>query len=200
MLSSSLSTKHGFHTTFSTQIIMNDRAKLANCSINLLHILPARVFVDPYELANYKKFYRFRLSGTSHLELPVTAVASDGSVLLLGVLLPKTFPYTTQHLTVDVPLHVRYGKVITSNTSDDKSVEVPWPTGFWACPLSCKSYHATLVWCDLKSVKHLYLRMQSQTCQQSWRHFSTLHRPRLSQWARGAIPRRRPYKHLLAIL
>lgn len=143
-LSSFLATKSGFHTTFTSQIIVDD-PDLTKCTLHLLHILPPRVFVDPYELANYKKFYTFRLWGASPLELPVIAVASNGSVLLLNILLPNHSTCLPQNITLDVPLHIRYGESVQSNTSDVGPVEVPWPTGFWACPLSRTFYHTVSV-------------------------------------------------------
>jgi GPI mannosyltransferase 1 subunit X len=140
-LSSFLSTKCGFHTTFTSQIIVDDSPELTKCTLYLLHILPPRVFVDPYELANYKNFYTFRLWGTSPSELPVIAVPSNGSVLLLNVSLPKHSPCLPQNITLDVPLHIRYGESVQLNTSDVGPMEVPWPIGFWACPSSRTFYH-----------------------------------------------------------
>jgi hypothetical protein len=140
MLSSSLTTTYGFHTTCSTHIIINDRADLRRCTCHLLYILPPRVFVDPYELANYRDFYTIKLSGNSNLELPVAAVDSKGSVLLLNVLLPKT---GMQNVTVDVPLHLRYGEPVQPDAWDG-SVKVPLPTGFWVCP-SC-TYVLLMFW------------------------------------------------------
>lgn len=139
MLSSSLSTKQGFHSTYTTHIIVDDPADLAGCALHLVYNFPPRIFVDPYELAIYKDSYTHRLSGTSNLELPVMAVNPKGSALLLYV---KAFPPGSPNVTVDVPIHVRYGELVLSNSSsDDSSVEVPWPIGFWACPLLCTSRH-----------------------------------------------------------
>jgi len=160
MLSSSLTTRHGFHTTYSTHIIVNNPADLARCTCHLLHILPPRVFVDPYELANYRDFYTIKLSGYSNLELPVTAVDPKGSALLLNILLPKT---GMQNMTVDVPLHLRYGKPVQV---DDGSVKVPLPTGFWTCPSSCTFYLRCFgLLCLTTELKHLNLHMHSQACQ-----------------------------------
>lgn len=139
MLSSTLSTKSGFHTTYSTQISLTESKNLIpRCTVRLFYILPPRIIVDPYELANYKKSFTFSLSGTSNLELPVMAVNSNGSALLLNISLPKNFPLETQTVTIEVPLHVRYGEPLQSSKSDDGSVQLSWPTGFWTCPSSCK--------------------------------------------------------------
>jgi len=163
MLSSSLTTRHGFHTTYSTHIIANDPADLARCTCHLLHILPPRVFVDPYELANYRDFYTIKLSGNLNLELPVTAVDSKGSALLLNVLLPMT---GMQNVTVDVPLHLRYGEPVQLDAWDDGSVKVPLPTGFWVCPSSCTSYPCYFgLLCLTTELKHLNLHVRSQACQ-----------------------------------
>jgi GPI mannosyltransferase 1 subunit X len=167
MLSSSLSTTHGFHSVYSTQIIVDDHADIAKCTVHLLHIFPPRVFVDPYELLNHKDFYTFRLSGTSNLELPVMAVGPEGSALLLNILFPRAF-HGTQNVTVDVPLHIRYGEPAqprSPKTSDDGTVKVPWPTAFWACPSSCKFHLATWLAATHGQVKHLDLLIHSPACQ-----------------------------------
>ena len=141
MLSSSLTTHRGFHSIYSTQIILNDTVDFATCTLHLLYILPPRIFVDAYELANRRDLYSFRLSGISNLELPVTEVNPEGSALLLNVLLPRPSPHGTQKVTVDIPLHLRYGETAQSKASDDGTIKVSWPTGFWACPLFGKFYH-----------------------------------------------------------
>lgn len=133
LLSTSLTSRNGFHTTFSSEITVHNPADIEDCSLHILHILPPRIFVDPYELANYNNFYTFKIWGTSNLELPVTVVGSEGSAVLLDVVLSKTLESGQRTLVVDVPLHVRYGSL-----DQPVALEVPGPTCFWACPLSCK--------------------------------------------------------------
>lgn len=140
MLSSTLSTKFGFHTTYSTQISVTEPERLSRCTVHLFYILPSRIIVDPYELANYKESYTFNLSGTSNLELPVTGINSGGLALLLNILLPTISPDDVQNVIIDVPLHVRYGEPLQRSKSNDGTVPLPWPIEFWSCPSSCKLY------------------------------------------------------------
>lgn len=134
--SSFLSTNHGFHTTSTTRIVLDDdQEKLHLCSLYLLYILSPRIFIDPYELQNYKDAYTFRHWGTSNLELPVTAVNPDDAILLLNISLPTSAPSSTVNVTLDVPLHIRYGKSAKSSEPSDIDVTIPGPSSFWACPL-----------------------------------------------------------------
>lgn len=133
VLNSSLATKNGFHTTYSTKIAVTETKELADCNLYLLYILPSRIFIDPYELYNFDKFYSFKHWGTSNLELPGVAVDAEDSALLLNITLPNSFGYGVQSISVDVPLHMRYGRTVLSEASGETNIVVPWPTGFWAC-------------------------------------------------------------------
>jgi len=105
---------------------------LTACSLHLLYTLPARSFIDPYELQNYKDVYTFKYWGTSSLELPVTAVDPNDAVLLLNISLPISTPF---NVTLDVPLHIRYGQSSKSSEPSDIDVKIPAASGFWTCPL-----------------------------------------------------------------
>ena len=136
LFSSSLSRNHGFHTTSNTRITLDDQEMLTACSLHLLYTLPARSFIDPYELQNYKDIYTFKYWGTSSLELPVTAVDPNDAVLLLNISLPISTPF---NVTLDVPLHIRYGQSSKSLEPSDIDVKIPVASGFWTCPPG-KSY------------------------------------------------------------
>ncbi|KAF8589998.1 hypothetical protein K439DRAFT_1612288 [Ramaria rubella] len=122
-LTSSLRPSRGFHFEFSTNLsLIPPRAE---CDLYLLHVLPADIFVDKYELKEHG--LRFNLHGESNLELPLTAVGPEGSTLEVHV--PPS-------MRVDVPLHARYP---LSSTSSYSIVRVPQSQAYWACPGSTQS-------------------------------------------------------------
>ncbi|KAF7971628.1 hypothetical protein HWV62_20652 [Athelia sp. TMB] len=133
-LSSSLNSVEGFHTTFSSNVTVRDPRDIDGCSLSLFYRLPPRIFVDPYELANYAGHYSFKLWGTTNLELPVTAVNQDGSAILLSVDTSDTFTSGKASVSIDLPLHARYGAL-----DQPTIIEIPDPTGFWVCPKTSHS-------------------------------------------------------------
>lgn len=121
-----LSPDRGFHTTLSTELNLVKPTQ-ANCSLHQLLKLPPRVFVDPYELA--LRGQTFQISGSSNLELPVTAMDSSGSFVLFELLnIAKNGP-----VHVEIPLHVRYGVPDGPELTD-----IQWPFSFWSCPSTGK--------------------------------------------------------------
>ncbi|OCH95220.1 hypothetical protein OBBRIDRAFT_809924 [Obba rivulosa] len=126
-LSSALSGK-GFHVVHTTRVVLD--APCPECSLHLVHDLPPHVYVDPYELAQRPGF-TFTLEGSSDLELPVFAVDPAGSVLLLTVDVPSK---NTTELSVNVPLHARYGTPVADSGSPYETIPLKEPLGFWACP------------------------------------------------------------------
>jgi hypothetical protein len=133
-MSSSLSTTEGFHTTWTTTVkLARDADKAGNCSLFVLYHLPPHIFVDPYELANFKDSYTFQLSCFQNLELPVTALLSSGSNILLNVSLDSMSKFGDFVASVDVPLHLRYGK---PGSLDYHQERIPSPTAYIACPVN----------------------------------------------------------------
>lgn len=125
-----LDPKHGFHVTYNTQLIEDDLTSLPNCTLHLLHVLPALVFVDSYELQHRRNQYHFTLLGESNLELPLAAVNKEGLIVVLDVNIPERS--LAVNITVSLPLHARYGELQPKNSYQE--YRVPWPIGFWACP------------------------------------------------------------------
>ncbi|KAH9914686.1 PIG-X [Fomitopsis serialis] len=132
-LSSSLSGQ-GFHFTHTANITLRDAAETANCTLHVLHVLPPDVYADQYELVQRPGFSS-SLRGTSDLELPVGAVDSEGSVLLLDVELPERREDGLE-LVVDVPMHARYGSPTFGDEPGYYMIKPVPPFGFWACPSS----------------------------------------------------------------
>ncbi|KAJ3752571.1 PIG-X [Lentinula raphanica] len=156
---SSIDPPHGFHRTISTSITLehpdwihlvaqtesqNEVEKQGKdkeeteppCSLHLYYNLPLLVFGDPYELANYQHLYTFQHYGNANLELPVAAMGSNGTSLILK-LNPKLVSLGP-HSQVDVkdikvPTHLRYGEI--SDSTSHRSAEMAWPELFLSCGL-----------------------------------------------------------------
>jgi hypothetical protein len=153
ILSAELHPKRGFHTTYTTQISISPI--LSNCTIHLLYVLPPNIFVDPYELTHRNAIYTFQYSTKPDLELPVTALHMNGSALLLNVSLPEDMPL---NITVEVPMHARYGQLATRREPEFFTAVIPWPSGFWLCDFERESFlgailgNSTQLWSKPKTL------------------------------------------------
>ncbi|KAF8918856.1 PIG-X [Mucidula mucida] len=124
-LSSSINPTYGFHPTLTVAFRLEDDL---DCSLHLILTLPPLVFVDPYELGNYKTQYTFQHTGPSNLELPVIAVGDEPSYVLFNVSRSATTSGFAQ-----IPLHLRYGEV---GVEEFQSVNIPSPEAFLSCSAS----------------------------------------------------------------
>jgi len=124
-ISSTIHPDYGFHRNFLTKISSSNWDKYADCHLYLYYKLPVLAFVDPYELANYRDLFTFHHHGNSNLELPVVAMDSEGSSLMLNV------THSGADLEVQVPFHLRYGEPALDGFV---FAEVPMPDAFFSCP------------------------------------------------------------------
>jgi len=130
-LSSVLHPSYGYHPVSTTTLLI---PSLENCTFHLLYTLPPSVFVDKYELENYRHSYSFHYWGTSNLEYPVFAVELSASTLLLNV------KRSDGMIQIDLPLHLRYGwPAPPSSKTGYVSIKVKKPTCFVSCPPSVNS-------------------------------------------------------------
>ncbi|KAI0653225.1 PIG-X [Cubamyces menziesii] len=113
-LSSSTSSQ-GFHFTVSTTITIPDTLDISHSRLHVVYDLDPHVYADLYELAQRPGYSSF-LWGTSDLEKPVSAVPSNNSVLLLTADTSRLV--APANITLDVPLHARYGRPVASRTTD----------------------------------------------------------------------------------
>jgi len=160
-LHSSLDPKHGYHRSQTTTLALTRKELRSDCSLHLLHNLPPDIFVDPYELAHYEKAYTFEYWGTTNLELPVAAVSPHGTAVLLNITIPKTVQYDSLSLAVQVPMHLRYGRLLSQSPPAYHQKEIPWPVGFLACPISCTFFLYTPH--DFCSLIHVLQRLDVRT-------------------------------------
>ena len=130
VLSSTLTPTRGFHTSSTTRV--NIRGSLRHsCTLHLYFDLPAQLFADPYELDHRRGSYAFEYFSAGNLEAPVFAPGAGGpSGLLLDVTVPEG--EDNDILSIEVPLHARYGVPKRDGELTDEVV-LPPPEAFWAC-------------------------------------------------------------------
>ena len=143
-ITTNISSGQGFHPVSSNVVhFLAGPSSLAQCSFHLYFNLPLLLFVDPHELAQRNNTYTFNHWGSRDLEkpahvLPETERASD---VLLNVRLPPGVdddrkPFETGsvswNLTVDLPMHLRYGVPAPVSSTYDH-IQVDTPIAFLLC-------------------------------------------------------------------
>jgi hypothetical protein len=131
LLSSALTSSKGFHTTSITRLALRG-SRLRSCTPHVYFTLSAQLFADPYELDHRRAFYTFQRFGGGDLEAPVFAAGAGGpSGLLLDLAVPEGGDDELV-LSIEVPLHARYGVPKTEGEPIDE-ILLPPPEAFWAC-------------------------------------------------------------------
>jgi hypothetical protein len=131
---SSLGPSQCFHTVITTQVI--EPQWPTECSLHMFFALPPHIFVDPYELASRQPAYTSIILGNANLELPIAAVPQADSGILLNISLPARSA-ADMNVTIDVPLHCRYGEPKLVAHRQDFGIDPP--VVLWACPRVCTS-------------------------------------------------------------
>ncbi|KAF9297820.1 protease B nonderepressible form [Mortierella antarctica] len=152
--SSTMSPPQTFHPHSITTIRSNPyiQKTTAGCDLHVLQVLPAGIFVDPFQLESLApEIGESTVFGETDLEKPVGVVPGWGSLVLVKVQpeesaktsrwIPseenattneKTATYTS---TVDIPMHMRYQPpVAKEDPATHAQVAVPWPIVAWTCP------------------------------------------------------------------
>lgn len=138
---SSLEPKQSFHATYTTNVRLGDALLDTHCTLHVTHVFPPDVFVDPYELVDQQAdSYSFNLTGLLDVELPVSAVSPEGQTLSLDVTTKKARTEGSV-LSVQVPLHARYGNPSPSGYHD---IPIPWPDVFWRCHITHDSTDSSM--------------------------------------------------------
>lgn len=130
-MSFELQPPYGFHPVAKTQILVD---KKEGCVLNLRYSLPAEIFIDPYELANYASYYSFRYTGSRNLELPVHALDKVQNAELWLTLTEEAKD------VVDVPLHLRYAEPLEGDEERYRTISISPPEVLLACS---ESHHYT---------------------------------------------------------
>ncbi|KAL6713062.1 protease B nonderepressible form [Lecanora helva] len=149
--STSFTQPTGLHPTLRLALPRSLTRPSSECALHAYITIPSFLFVDQYQLSSpnllaSKNLHSIRsLSGETDLEAPNWAVSRWGSTLLLQLAPPSTGESSSQEdiWHADIPLHLRYlqpsdtpknhsGK--PESSGGYKSLSVPWPNVFWACP------------------------------------------------------------------
>ena len=120
-----------------------------SCALHAYLTLPSALFLDRYQLsdplflASQNLIALRSLSGEEDLEAPDWILARWGSSALLELSTPNDPSAPASHITSDdnddwtvtIPTHLRYlpGPQHANDTSTHATLEIPWPTVFWAC-------------------------------------------------------------------
>ena len=125
----------GLHTFSITRILRGSYPH--SCKLHVYFDLPAQLFADPHELSHRRGSYTFERYGGGNIEAPAFAPSSSGpSGLLLDVTIPGGREGESRDdkdiLSIEVPLHARYGVPKSVGELIDEVV-LPPPEAFWAC-------------------------------------------------------------------
>ena len=127
----------GLHPNLRLAFPLNLSPPSPSCALHTHLALPSSLFPDKYQLSssNLLASRNLRsvrsLAGETDLEAPDWVVQKWGSSMLLELAPPKSHGTSGRAWHADIPLHMRY---LQPAVGGQRSVEVPWPVTFWACP------------------------------------------------------------------
>ncbi|KAF9166754.1 hypothetical protein DFQ26_006967 [Actinomortierella ambigua] len=120
---------------------------MSRCDLLVVHVLPASIFVDPFQLADLApEIGPSVVFGETDLEKPVGVVSGWGSVVMNKVQPEHNDRATARWIrnetrangfeaTIDVPMHTRYQPpVAVDDPATHVEARVPWPLVAWQCP------------------------------------------------------------------
>lgn len=111
------------------------------CALHAYWTLPSALFIDRYQfsdalsLASQNLVALRSLSGEEDLEAPDWVIERWGSAALFELAHPLAPIDDESDFVVTIPAHLRYlpGPRLPTDLPDQATLEVPWPTVFWAC-------------------------------------------------------------------
>ncbi|KAK5125523.1 hypothetical protein LTR85_000634 [Meristemomyces frigidus] len=118
-----------------------------SCALHAYLTLPSALFIDRYQLsdplflASQNLVTLHSLSGEQDLEAPDWVIKRWGSAALIELTQPPSTNASggrdAKEWTVTIPTHLRYLQSLSddanSNSSGRSTLDIPWPTVFWAC-------------------------------------------------------------------
>ncbi|KAG8217327.1 hypothetical protein J3R82DRAFT_5422 [Butyriboletus roseoflavus] len=133
VISHSLQPHRGFHSTLSTRIALGPPDY--DCSFFALYTFSQNIIIDRYELID--RCLSFEFWGESNLELPVFALDQTANSLLLINATPTDA--RSKQVTVDIPVHARYGEPSMVRTPQSITISSPHASGL-VLSLVCMLY------------------------------------------------------------
>ncbi|OAA65742.1 protein pbn1 [Niveomyces insectorum RCEF 264] len=107
----------------------------STCKLHTYLTLPRHIFADQYQLGDPLFLASKNLTALRHITEPVDLEAPDYAVPSWGaaalVELAPPFVPSQSTWTAEIPLHLRY---LLPADGGYRSVDVPYPVVFWACP------------------------------------------------------------------
>lgn len=124
---SKLHHEHSLHPKILTNVTIDQSPEQENCHLDVVYILPASVFVDPYQLQDLEaSLGKATIFGEHDLELPLEKVKEPrGS----AVFLRRT--RSTLNFQLELPLHLRYQQ--PSLEKNNQSIVIHAPYAGWTC-------------------------------------------------------------------
>ncbi|OZJ03254.1 hypothetical protein BZG36_03519 [Bifiguratus adelaidae] len=108
-------------------------AQSSTCVLDTIFTLPPDVFVDRYQVKDIRHTLgnAVLVYGESNLELPVSSIGPEGSIVIVRKRSDTVYPDEQVH--IDLPIHVRYQPPTTE--SDRYHVDVHLPPVYmgWTC-------------------------------------------------------------------
>ncbi|CAO3650481.1 unnamed protein product [Mucor hiemalis] len=119
--------KHSLHPRILTNVTIVQRPVQENCHLHVVYILPASVFVDPYQLQDLEaSLGKATIFGEHDLELPLEKVKEPrGSAVFLRQ------NCSTLNFQLELPFHLRYQQ--PSLEKNSQSIVIQAPYAGWTC-------------------------------------------------------------------
>ncbi|KAI9361110.1 PIG-X [Pilaira anomala] len=127
-----------------------DEEKEEDCHLDVVYVLPASVFVDPYQLQDLEaKLGKATVFGEHDLELPLEKVKEPrGSIVFLRQKQPS------QSFNLELPIHLRYQQPLLERDHQPITIEAPyagWTCGDYRWPPISSQYPLITPYQDIES-------------------------------------------------
>ncbi|KAF3926075.1 hypothetical protein ABW20_dc0109657 [Dactylellina cionopaga] len=132
--------KFRLHPKLEVTLALGGSSPSGECTLNAYFAVPQPFFVDPYQLEDTKLMKSYGINrvtvveGETDLEAPAWAMSKWGAIVLAELDVEQylsTFEENRKPMEFTLPLHMRY--LSTHSEKKEESVNLPWPTVFWAC-------------------------------------------------------------------
>lgn len=130
MATHSVAPSSSFHPHLYTNITFNHAPSRLDCIFDIIYIIPREAFVDINQLNDLKITKHIVVLNETDLEAPVEKVRG-GNVVAIRYEADDYLMLLGQHVSIDLPLHMRYHKADSLWTH--QTVTIPTPKVGWTC-------------------------------------------------------------------
>lgn len=120
---------NSLHPKIATTVQLDDKDTIRpGCHLDVVYVLPASVFVDPYQLQDLEaSLGKATVIGEHDLELPLEKIKETrGSIVIL-----RQQPKNVQSFQLELPFHLRYQHPLLEKDSQTITIEAPFAG--WTC-------------------------------------------------------------------